>query len=170
VQPLWRERNVCMNRTGSAVKVFPEINRVQTAFRMKRLGDLLFVTSTFVSSAHKSDTLAPLNCVRLRLAISAPSLETCRHLQSHAPTLIRGSWCGFSATPIRRKSIRRRRWTRWSSMSANRRLLTRSEQRRKCLTSFNRGGPEQRAQKNAVLATFSATVACAALRNRCLSY
>jgi hypothetical protein len=75
-----------MNRTGSAVKVFPEINRVQTAFRMKRLGDLLFVTSTFVSSAHKSDTLAPLNCVRLRLAISAPSLETCRHLRYAHPT------------------------------------------------------------------------------------
>jgi ACR3 family arsenite transporter len=35
---------------------------------------------------------------------------------------------------IRRKSIRRRRWTRWSSMSANRRLPMRSEQRRRCLT------------------------------------
>jgi hypothetical protein len=36
----------------------------------------------------------------------------------------RSTW--FSATPIRRKSIRRRQWTRWSSMSANRRLLMRS--------------------------------------------
>jgi hypothetical protein len=36
-----------------------------------------------------------------------------------------------------------------SSMSANRRSPTRSEQRHKCLMQFNRGGAEQRAQKSA---------------------
>ncbi len=52
----------------------------------------------------------------------------------------------------------------------NRRLPMRSEQRRKCLTLFNRGGAGPGAKKSAALATFSATVAIAALVNHFLSY